>query len=207
MEEILASIRRIISEDETPAEGAQADAASDDEAEVADSTEDPFPAVEAESEAPADEVAAPAVADQETDQAAPAEDDVLELTDAYEAPAEAVEISEPAESIGDLDVTERPLEDPEPAATAEPEAPPAMPTSYDEPSESIVGDTAAESAASAFAGLTASLKLPSEGRSLEDLVRELMRPLLKDWLDQNLPGIVEEQVRAEVERIARRGAR
>ena len=191
MEEILASIRRIISEDETPAEAAQADAATDDEPE--DPVEDSFPAAEAE---PADE---PAMAEPD----APVDDDVLELTDAYEAPAET---SEPAESIGDLDVTERPFEDP-PAPTAEPEARSAMPTSYDEPSDGIVSDTAAETAASAFAGLTASLKLPSEGRSLEDLVRELMRPLLKDWLDQNLPGIVEEQVRAEVERIARRGAR
>lgn len=201
MEEILASIRRIISEDETPAEAAQADAATDDEPE--DSVEDSFPAAEAEAEAGAE----PEPTADEPVEPAATEDDVLELTDAYEAPSEPAEPIEPAESIGDLDVTERPFEDPKPAVTAQPEAPPAMPTSYDEPSDGIVGDTAAETAASAFAGLTASLKLPSEGRSLEDLVRELMRPLLKDWLDQNLPGIVEEQVRAEVERIARRGAR
>jgi len=35
-------------------------------------------------------------------------------------------------------------------------------------------------------------------------VREMMRPMLKKWLDDNLPAIVEEKVQAEVERIARR---
>jgi hypothetical protein len=37
------------------------------------------------------------------------------------------------------------------------------------------------------------------------VVRELLRPLLKQWLDTNLPTIVETQVRAEVERISRGG--
>ena len=39
--------------------------------------------------------------------------------------------------------------------------------------------------------------------TLEQIVRELLRPLLKQWLDQNLPGMVERIVREEVERIAR----
>jgi DNA-directed RNA polymerase subunit beta' len=42
-----------------------------------------------------------------------------------------------------------------------------------------------------------------EGRTLEDVVRELLRPMLKDWLDRNLSGIVETAVQAEVERISR----
>ena len=45
--------------------------------------------------------------------------------------------------------------------------------------------------------------MPAEGRTLEDVVRELLRPLLQQWLDANLPGIVEAAVQAEVERIAR----
>jgi cell pole-organizing protein PopZ len=49
--------------------------------------------------------------------------------------------------------------------------------------------------------------MPAEGRTLEDVVRELLRPLLKQWLDDNLPGIVETAVQAEVERIARGGVR
>ena len=39
--------------------------------------------------------------------------------------------------------------------------------------------------------------------TLEDLVREMLRPLLKSWLDDNLPGMVERLVRAEIERVAR----
>jgi len=42
----------------------------------------------------------------------------------------------------------------------------------------------------------------SSGHSLEDLVRELLLPLLKQWLDQNLPQLVERRVNAEIERIA-----
>ncbi|MGB9151518.1 MAG: DUF2497 domain-containing protein, partial [Alphaproteobacteria bacterium] len=42
------------------------------------------------------------------------------------------------------------------------------------------------------------------GRTLEDMVVELMRPLLKDWLDKNLPAVVERLVQKEIERIARR---
>ncbi|MBR0681656.1 DUF2497 domain-containing protein [Roseomonas eburnea] len=42
------------------------------------------------------------------------------------------------------------------------------------------------------------------GPSIEDVVREELRPLLKDWLDQHLPGIVERLVRAEIERVAGR---
>ena len=45
--------------------------------------------------------------------------------------------------------------------------------------------------------------MPDMGRTLEDVVRELLRPMMKAWLDEHLPGIVEAQVAAEVERIAR----
>jgi hypothetical protein len=45
--------------------------------------------------------------------------------------------------------------------------------------------------------------LVQNARTLEDLVREMLRPMLKSWLDENLPGIVERLVRAEIERVAR----
>ena len=180
MEEILASIRRIISEDDAPAETAAAPAP---EAEPA-----PFATAAADT-TPEPDVVEPEAAD----------DDILELTDTYEAPA--------VESIGDLDVS-----------TPEPEAPTAWnpqpdpePSSYD----SLVGESAAASAASAFAGLHASLKKPEpapapsnelnfiSGATVEGMVAEMLKPLLKNWLDTNLPGIVEAAVKAEVERIAR----
>ena len=45
--------------------------------------------------------------------------------------------------------------------------------------------------------------LVQNARTLEDLVREMLRPMLKTWLDDNLPGVVERLVRAEIERVAR----
>jgi len=40
-------------------------------------------------------------------------------------------------------------------------------------------------------------------RTLEDLVREMLKPMLKAWLDDNLPNMVERLVRAEIERVSR----
>ena len=195
MEEILASIRRIISEDDAPAETAPVAAPAEVE---------PEPDVFAEAEV------SPALMDETPSMQEPAasEEDVLELTDTYEAPA--------AESIGDLDVSPAADVDPFPveavsesvfAPEPEPvEASVAPPTRYD----TLVGDSAAASAASAFAGLASTLKKaePMEpatptGPTLDELTRSLLRPMLKEWLDANLPAIVEAQVRKEVERIAR----
>lgn len=184
MEEILASIRRIISEDDAPVETAAAPAPGPEP------TPFPSPVVETALSAPEPEP-----------EREEAEDDILELTDTYEAPA--------VESIGDLDVSTPELE--APAWNPTPELEPAK--SYD----SLVGESAAASAASAFAGLHASLKKPEpaptpasanplnflSGATVEGMVAEMLKPLLKDWLDTNLPGIVEAAVKAEVERIAR----
>jgi len=75
---------------------------------------------------------------------------------------------------------------------------------YDDDEEVLVGPPAAQSASSAFGQLARTVSMPAEGRVLEDVVRELLRPMLKEWLDRNLPDIVEQAVQAEVERIARR---
>jgi cell pole-organizing protein PopZ len=45
--------------------------------------------------------------------------------------------------------------------------------------------------------------LVQNSRTLEDLVREMLRPILKSWLDDNLPNLVERLVRAEIERVSR----
>ena len=49
-----------------------------------------------------------------------------------------------------------------------------------------------------------STRVHSSGPTLEDLVREEMRPLLKHWLDTHLPEMVERLVHAEIERVVRR---
>ena len=85
------------------------------------------------------------------------------------------------------------------------------------PDDEWVGEAAATDAASSFdklsdvadtkAGERAALVMPPPGRSLEDVTRELLRPMLKDWLDQHLATIVQARVDEEVERIARRRVR
>jgi cell pole-organizing protein PopZ len=137
MEEILASIRRIISEDDAPQGEVEADAAPFDDDEEPQDTES------------ADESAA-----------------VLQ---------EEIRAPQPA-----------------PAAKAEP----------------LVSRETASAAASAFGQLTAAVSTPARqgggsGQTIDELVRELLQPMLRQWLDQNLPAIVQAAVRDEVERISR----
>ena len=197
MEEILASIRRIISEDDAPASAA-ADAATS----PGDPPEPPF--------TPAAHPPAP-------HSPAPHADDVLELTERVEpepppAPrAPAFHEPEPAAaappprspatpaSLGDLDFDAPPAASPPKPAPAAPGTGPAI--GAEEP---LVGSGAAGRAADHFGALASSLAMPAQGRTLEDVVRELLRPMLKDWLDQHLPAIVEARVQDEVERISRR---
>jgi cell pole-organizing protein PopZ len=47
--------------------------------------------------------------------------------------------------------------------------------------------------------------LNTHPRTLEDLVEDMLRPMLKSWLDENLPPLVERLVRAEIERLSRIG--
>jgi cell pole-organizing protein PopZ len=54
---------------------------------------------------------------------------------------------------------------------------------------------------SAFNTLTETVK--QHQPSLEDVVRETLRPLLKSWLDENLPRVVERMVQAEIERVSK----
>jgi cell pole-organizing protein PopZ len=56
----------------------------------------------------------------------------------------------------------------------------------------------------AFHSLTHTV-LSQNPRTLEDLVRDMLKPMLKAWLDANLPDMVERLVRAEIERVSRRG--
>ncbi len=199
MEEILASIRRIISED-------------GDEAEPAEGP----PALEAEAEPI--EAVAPAASD----------DDVLELTQVVseqplatpEPETEAVFEPEPEpapdpEPEGTLELVEpepddAPRQFEAPSASPEMEDPLSQHTAED---DSIVADSTALMASAAMSKLTES---PSEvaadagpsmqigDKTIEALVRELMRPMLKEWLDRNLPAIVERIVEREVSRVAER---
>lgn len=83
-----------------------------------------------------------------------------------------------------------------------PLAAPKQDASQDAPSLfSAATDT---SITSAFNMLAAS-RLADNSDELMTMVREMIRPLLRSWLDENLPSMVERMVRAEIERVARGG--
>jgi cell pole-organizing protein PopZ len=80
--------------------------------------------------------------------------------------------------------------EPTPAAATSPEAP-AM----------VSGAT--EAAVEEAFGRLAATAVPPAIRSLEEAVGEMLRPMLKSWLDDNLPALVERLVKAEIERLTR----
>ena len=176
MDEILASIRKIISDDEARAQvGRQ-------QAPIPSTPSTAVPALEPR----------PAVARRDTDN-----DDVLLLTDLVEEPrsgaAEAKSVPIPPPSV---------------------EPPPVEPPRGD----ALVGSGVVGAASSAFARLNQAVQesvpqpaahepgpsIDDNGKTIEDLVREMLRPMLKEWLDRNLPPMVERFVEREIVRLTRR---
>ena len=70
------------------------------------------------------------------------------------------------------------------------------------PQPPILSQTTVSAVESAFNTLAHTV-LSNNARTLEDLVKEMLRPMLKSWLDDNLPGLVERIVKAEIERVSR----
>lgn len=188
MEEILASIRRIIADDGM-------DAAKPAAAAVA-----PAPAPQPRAApAPAPEPAKPAMSQDDidamlADQAAD-DGDVLELDDPVSPP----------QAVATPAATFRPVPASDVVFREEPE--PAPPVSYQEPeapAERLLSSETNAAVSAAFGSLATTI-LSENSRTIEDLVREMLRPMLKAWLDDNLPGLVERMVRAEIERVSRGG--
>lgn len=77
----------------------------------------------------------------------------------------------------------------------------------DKPDEPLVSKETAElstAALSALAQAVANQNVGFTGRTLEDLTKEILRPLIKEWLNANLPGLIERLVRAEIEKMVGR---
>ena len=77
--------------------------------------------------------------------------------------------------------------------------------SFDSPAaapQQILSHSTVSAVESAFNSLAHTV-LSNNARTLEDLVKEMLRPMLKSWLDDNLPGLVERIVKAEIERVSR----
>jgi uncharacterized protein len=196
MEEILASIRRIISDDQVakPAGGAPAAAAAA-----------PRPVPQA---APEPAAARPAPAPKAED-----DEDVLDLAPKPPAARQPephfitddpvgndVSFEDPSAEAprgqGDIDALMAAAE----FEAAPPEEPPPAPVQPDR----LVSPHTDRMVTTAFSSLSNTI-LANNARTLDNVVEEMMRPMIKSWLDDNLPGIVERLVRAEIERVSRGG--
>ncbi len=170
MEEILASIRRII------ADGSEA-----------------APNADNNGEGGAD--------------AADNDDTVIELTQELKDDGSVMDLNAPADDMPHENIS----------ANAKPNFA-AMMAEMDEPApaatDSLLSDMAAQSAASALAQLANTIEkqtmaMPQHfpigdgSRTLEGLVVDILRPMLKDWLDQNLPPMIERLVAKEIQKITR----
>lgn len=166
MEEILASIRRIISEDGATVEPT-----------------------------PADPNAEPAP--------------VLEMANAEEAPV--LDLIEEVKDDGSVENIASPAPEPEPEPVRAPAyTPPPEPVHFD--NSRLISETAAQASVHALSGLSRlvggtvninSQPIGSGHKTLENMVADLLRPILKDWLDNNLPAIVERVVQKEIQKITR----
>jgi uncharacterized protein len=241
MEEILASIRRIIADDEakpataekplSPAppakpEKAAAPAPAPKAPVMNDIPPSTIPAAQAAAAKaapppapPAAPAAAPAVSNSQDDidallngldeattpeeiRTPLPESEVFELTDEMavappEPPQPSFHKVEPAD---DLEFTEA-------AAAKTVHRPPMFdPPSFESaaaaPPQQILSHSTVSAVESAFNSLAHTV-LSNNARTLEDLVKEMLRPMLKSWLDDNLPGLVERIVKAEIERVSR----
>jgi cell pole-organizing protein PopZ len=231
MEEILASIRRIIADDEAkppPAEKAQVPEPPKVEkpapvkpAPMADVPPPRIapaaPAKVAPPPPPAPPPPAPAVSNNQDDidallsgldeatsvdeiRPAPPDVEVFELTDEMAVPSVAP--PQPSfqrvEPQDDIEFTESD------ASRAINRQPAYDPPTFDAPSQPILSRSTVSAVESAFNTLAHTV-LSNNARTLEDLVKEMLRPMLKSWLDDNLPGMVERIVKAEIERVSRGG--
>jgi cell pole-organizing protein PopZ len=132
----------------------------------------------------------------------PPEEDVFELTDEMAVPPPVAAPFRKVEPEQDLEFAEA-------VAASERQRTPAFdPPSYDSPpaapTQPILSRSTVSAVESAFNSL-ANTVLSNNARTLEDLVKEMLRPMLKSWLDDNLPGLVERIVKAEIERVSRGG--
>lgn len=123
--------------------------------------------------------------------------DVLDLTEAMAAPPPPPPTSfRTIDGASDVVFTDRTGE-PAVRAVEEPRTP-AQPV-YD---RGLISNATVAAVDNAFNSLAHTV-LGNNARTLEDLVKEMLRPLLKSWLDDNLPGLVDRIVRAEIERVSR----
>jgi len=234
MQDILGSIRRIISEDNAQPAGAAAEHEDEEILELTEEVEpdeadvprlDPnvgaMPVEPEEPEVRREPILGlhrPAPQPPAEVPAAPAQEEMAA------APDEGDEIQIPAEMMQEMEapMEEAPRTEPEPApAIPEPVAQPAptmpepmaqpAPMAREETVREIVSETTTVATATALGELTRAmdektnkLKVGPGDTTISDMVKEMLRPMLREWLDENLPGIVERVVRREIQKLVDR---
>jgi cell pole-organizing protein PopZ len=226
MEDILGSIRRILSEDEE--EGA---AAAPEEAAAPEPEPGSEPEPEPELEPAPEPEPEPEPEEEELDMAAAMEADGPEPEPEPEPEIELEEMMAP-----EPEPESEPLPEPAPAAAAPPPPPP-PPSSPPEPEpvpdgileltqqmiaqappdvgagDPILTATTQFSSTDALQELAKALlsrrdiAIGSRDMTLEGLIREILRPLLREWLDQNLPYLIERLVKKEIDHMVNRAER
>ena len=257
MEEILASIRRIIADDEAKPPAAEKPASPPPPSTAAKpeksapaakppAMSDVPPSAIPAAQAAAAKTAPPSPAKPASPPAAPAaapaasnsQDDIDALLNGLDEATSPEEIRPPLPDGEVFELTdEMALPDPPPQAPPPPQQQPQPQTSFHKvepqddleftetaaaravhrqpayepppfesaaapPPQQILSRSTVSAVESAFNTL-ANTVLSNNARTLEDLVKEMLRPMLKSWLDDNLPGLVERIVKAEIERVSR----
>jgi len=174
MDDILASIRRILNEDEAAAQATEVAEDTKPEAPSAEEPEAPPPP-----RPPAPEFAPPPIAPSPPPPAARSGPEPLDLTSDMLVTPPVQAASSPRMGMDDASGLIAPAAAAAAAASV----------------GSLLRAVSSERGSQVYRG----------GPSIEDVVREEIRPILKDWLDMHLPPLVERLVRAEIERVVNRG--
>jgi len=216
MEEILASIRRIIADDDASKPAKTPEAAAPAKQQPAVTTASSRPTAPA---APPPKTVAPPPAPKPvvpTNAPVSATANSQDEIDAMLAELGGATGAEKPSTPDVLDLTEAMAA---PAMPAPPPPPPPKPapgfrtidgtsdvvfTTKPEPpiDRALISNETMAAVDSAFNALAHTI-IGQNARTLEDLVKEMLRPMLKSWLDDNLPCMVERIVRAEIERVSR----
>ena len=202
IEEILSSIRDIISdEDESPEEPAE------DVPVVEEEKEDVLELTDVADEEGAVDI--DAMFDEEPvddplagiDLAHPTDDDL----DIVDAEPEADIAEEEDDGVDDI----LSAFDNEPEPKIEPESETKTAQNDDVDADALLNNAASSATVSSLARLAENIAVSrtASGTTLEDIVRELLRPMLKEWLDDNLPDVIERLVAKELERLAEKASR
>lgn len=178
IEEILSSIRQIISDD-------------DEDATTEETVEEEAAAEPDVAPEPEQDVVEP---EPEPEPEEPEEEDVFELTEDYLEEDDEI-LPEPEPVDLDFDAAED-----EPAPTPEPvEEKPAAETV---PDTDILSEKAASAALGGFTKLADSVRLGQGDATIHQIVQDLLKPMLAEWLDDNLPDIIERLVQQELDKLS-----